>query len=135
MRRDAVQVVGGEHDRETVGVEVGEEVQHLVAGAHVDPGRGFVQQQHLRPAEQRPRDEHPLLLAAGELADVAISEAADAELLEHRVHFLPLVTRRPGQDAPSGPRHQHDLGDGDREVPVDRPDLRHVAERDAARDA
>ena len=84
---DAVQVVGREHDGEAVGVEVGEEVQDLVAGAHVDAGRGLVEQQHSGLAEQRPGDEHPLLLAAGELADVAIAEAADAELVEHVVDF------------------------------------------------
>ena len=51
----------------------------------VDARRRLVHQQQLRAAEQRPGDEHPLLLAARQLADVAVGEVADAEALEHVV--------------------------------------------------
>ena len=86
---DAVEVVGGEHDRQPVGVQVVEQVQDLVAGAHVDAGRRLVQQQQVGLAEQRAGDEHALLLAAGQLADVAVGQVADAEPVEHLVRPRP----------------------------------------------
>ena len=80
---DAVEVVGGQHDGEAVVVELAEQVQDLVAGAHVDARGGLVDEQQVGRAEQGAGDEHPLLLAAGELADVAVAEVADAEPVEH----------------------------------------------------
>jgi hypothetical protein len=72
-----------------------------------------------------PGDEHPLLLAAGELADVPGSERADAEPVEHPGNGGPFVAGRPGQTAAAA-RHQHALGHRDREAPVHRLELRHV---------
>ena len=67
---DAVQVVRREDDREAEVVQVVEQVEDVVAGADVDARRRLVHQQQVRIAEQCPGDEHALLLAAGELADV-----------------------------------------------------------------
>ena len=44
---DAVEVVGGEHDRQPVAVQVVEQVEDLVAGAHVDARGRLVHQQQL----------------------------------------------------------------------------------------
>ena len=110
VRRDAVQVVGREHDRQAVGVEVAEQVQDLVAGPHVDARRGLVEEQEVGPAEQRPGEEHALLLAAGELADVPVPEPADPQPLEHGGDLGAL--RRGSATAaarPRGPRHEHAL--------------------------
>ncbi len=82
-------------------VQVGEQVQHVVAGVDVDAGRRLVEQQAARAAEQGAGQEHPLLLAAGELADVPLGQLGDAEALEHvaatsaRSAALAQGTRRP----------------------------------------
>ena len=49
-----VQVVGGEHDGEPVGVEVVEQVEHLVAGLDVDSGGRLVHEQELRAGGAAP---------------------------------------------------------------------------------
>ena len=65
-------------------------------GAYVDPGAGvegghrLVEQQHLRIEGERPRQRHPLGLAAGELVRAPVGETSQPEPLE------PLLRRRPG---------------------------------------
>ena len=51
MRGDPVEVVRREHDRQPVGVEVVEQVQDLVAQAHVDARRRLVHEQQLGLAD------------------------------------------------------------------------------------
>ena len=71
VRRDAVEVVGGQHDREPVGVEVVEQVQHVVAGAHVETRGRLVEEDDRCLGEQGSGEEHPLLLPTRELTDVS----------------------------------------------------------------
>jgi hypothetical protein len=127
MGGDAVQVMGAQHDGEPVLVERRQEVQNLVAGAHVDAGGGLVQDQDLRPAQQGPGDEHPLLLPARKLTDVAMAEIADAQALEDGSHLGLLLPAGPRQAPAPGAGHQDHFGHGHREVPVDRLDLGDVA--------
>lgn len=63
MRRDAVEVVGGEHDGRTGAVEVVEQVQDVVAGGGVDTRRRLVHHEELWIAHQGPGHEDALLLA------------------------------------------------------------------------
>jgi hypothetical protein len=87
--RHAVEVVGGEDDREPVAVEVVEQVEHLVAGADVDAGRSARRAAAGPAPQQRPRQEHALLLPAGQLPDVAGASS-------------PMPSRRgPGRPRPS----------------------------------
>ena len=95
VRGDPVQVMRRQHDREALVVQIVYQVHHVVPRAHVHPGRGLVQQQELGAAEHRPRDEHPLLLPAGQLADVPFTEAAEAEALEDLIGFLAFGPRGP----------------------------------------
>ena len=46
---------------------------------HVDAGEGLVEQDHLAVLGQRAGEEHALLLAAGEFADLALAEIAHAD--------------------------------------------------------
>jgi hypothetical protein len=55
-------VVGNEHDGHSVGVEVGQQGQHVVAGGRVEVAGGLVGQHDRRVAGQRPGDRHPLPL-------------------------------------------------------------------------
>ena len=79
MGGDAVEVVGREQDREAARVQVVEQVQDLVAQARVDAGGRLVHEQQLGLAEQRAGDEDALLLAARQLADVAVAEVLDVQ--------------------------------------------------------
>ncbi len=128
--RHAVQVVRREHDGQAVAVQLVEQVQHLVTGSDVDPGRWLVHEQELGTPQQRPGDEHALLLAAGQLADVPTGELSDAEALEDGDDVAPLVLRRPGQQPRAPARHEHALGHGDREAPVHRLELGDVGDRE-----
>ena len=93
------------------------------------PARRLVQQEELRPTEHRARDEHPLLLPARELPDVAVAQVPDPEPIEDHRQPRTSSLRGPGHDPPIDPRHQHGFADGDREVPVHGLDLRDVADR------
>ena len=66
------------------------------------PDGRLVQQQQLRTTKHRARDEHPLLLPAGQLSDVAFAEAAETETLEDLVGFAcarPATPRAPRDPA------------------------------------
>ena len=106
----------------------------------VDAGRRLVHEQEVGLAEHRARDEDALLLAAGQLPDVAVAQVLDVQPREHLADGGALGGARPRQPATVDAGHEHALLDGHREAPVDRLDLRHVghpqalAARDAAAD-
>ena len=52
---------------------------HLLAQLQVERAERLVEQQHLRPVDERPRERDPLLLAAGELARLARAEALETD--------------------------------------------------------
>lgn len=117
-------------------VQVVEQVQHLVAGVHVDTRCGLVEQQQVGAAEQGAGDEHPLLLSARQLLDVAPAEPFDAESTED-----PCAPRRarhgsaravlPAAAQARRARHEDAFRNRDRETPVDLFDLRDVADPEA----
>ena len=81
-------------------------------------------------ADHRPGQEHPLLLAARQLPDLPVAQAADAQPLEHPVRLVagPPRSSRGASGACAPAAHQHDLAHGRREVPVDRLELGHPAD-------
>ena len=97
---EAVEVMGGEDDRDAVLVQVGEQVQDVVPGRDIDPACRLVEEEELRLPQQGASEEHALLLAAGELADVAAGQITDAETVEHRGDLGTLGLARPRQAAP-----------------------------------
>jgi hypothetical protein len=58
---------------------------HLLAQLQVEGAERLVQQQHPRPVDDRPRQRHPLALAAGELSRLAVAVAGQADHLQRRV--------------------------------------------------
>ena len=130
---DAVEVVGGQDDRQPVAVQVAEEVEDLVAGPEIDTRGRLVHQQQLRSTEQCPGDEHSLLLASGQLANVPVGKRGDLETLQDRVDLGPLAAAAPRPHASAGAGHEDALADRHREVPVDGLDLRDVADAQAGR--
>ena len=68
--------------------------QHFLARLRVERRRHLVEQHHLRPHRKRARNRHSLLLAAGELARIALFLAGETHLGEQRVGaFLDLGLR------------------------------------------
>ena len=99
-------------------MKVGEQVENIVTRGDVDAAGGFVHEHELRAPKERSREEHALLLPAGEFADVTLGQIANTQALQHRGGFGLLGLRSPRQ-APSGARHEDALLDRDREIPVD----------------
>ena len=57
-------------------------MDNFMTGAHVDTRGWFIENEKFGIAMKSSREEHPLLLAAGEFADVPVFETAESELLE-----------------------------------------------------
>ncbi len=55
---------------------------HLLAQLQVERSERLVEQQHLGPVDDRPRQRHPLPLAAGEFARLALRVAGQADHLQ-----------------------------------------------------
>ena len=70
-----------DHDRDAVELrEVpGELRAHLVAQLDVERGERLVEQQHVRPRGERPRERDPLRLTAGELRRTEVGERQQVE--------------------------------------------------------
>ncbi len=129
MPREHPDVVGHEDDRHPVA----EPVQNLVElclcrGIHVD--RRFVEEEHLRVADERPGDDRPLLLPAREVLDLPVGEIGDLHRLERllcpgMVFFV--VAPWAAGDVAETAGEDH-LPHGDRILEIERPELRDVAE-------
>ncbi|MDF3042397.1 MAG: hypothetical protein K0Q71_5103 [Thermomicrobiales bacterium] len=129
VRRDGIQLVGGEHHGHSLAVQLGEQVQDVVAGLDVDTGGGLVENEEVRLANQRARQEHPLLLSAGEVTNLPPAQAGQSQPLQDDRGSTAILPAGPGQwtHAAYAPHH-HDVLDRDREGPVDRFDLGYVAD-------
>src|SRR5512133_3817048 len=91
---DNVDVVGNEDDREAVRVvKLAQKMIELLLSADVDPGRRFVQDEHLRVAGERTGDHYPLPFPAGKTADQFIPELGNISDL-HRPFDRRAVMRR-----------------------------------------
>ena len=100
----ARRVVGDHHQRAPASIDgLAQQREHLAAGAQVERAGRLVGEHELGLADQRPRDRHALLLAAGELGRAmarAVGEPDGRERLAHR------AARQP----PAGePRRQRDV--------------------------
>ena len=78
-------LVGHDQHRPPLGGEGAHHPQHLVDELRVERAGRLVEEHHLGVHRQRPRDRHPLLLPAGELARVVAALVGDADLGEHRL--------------------------------------------------
>ncbi len=59
-----------------------------MASPQVEVGERLVEQQQPRPADQRVGDQHPLLLAAGQVPDARVGEALGLDRRQHLVDEL-----------------------------------------------
>ena len=77
------ELVDGAHDRDVLSLgDVLEEGHHAHRRRGVDAGRGLVQEENLRPFDQRERDGEPPLVARGQAADDLAARARVLKLLE-----------------------------------------------------
>ena len=67
----------------SVVLDVHELELRLLAQLLVEGGEGLVEEQHLRPLGEGPRERHALALAAGELARIALRERLELHEAQH----------------------------------------------------
>ena len=93
-------------------VEAAQPRPQLLADAGVERAEGLVEQEDLRLDGERPRERHPLPLAAGELRGVAVGEAVQLHEREQLVHagaHLALRTLADGEPERDVLEHRHVL--------------------------
>ena len=91
-QRDAVAAfglvhkVGGEKDGHALlARQFDQQPPEVIAGRRIDPGRGFVEDQHLRLMQHRHRQGQALTHAQGQLAGLLLSHLGEAEALHQRL--------------------------------------------------
>ena len=82
------------HHREAVlAPQPCDQFERLLLVPDVERAGGLVEQQDRRLGHQRPRDHQPLLLAAAQLAEPAVAERREVELLERLADERPVEAR------------------------------------------
>ena len=76
MRRHPVEIVGGNDDGHSLMIDLVKKMDHVVPRTNIEPSGGLIEQDQLRISQQRAPEKNRLLLAAGELADMTITETA-----------------------------------------------------------
>ena len=125
-----VHVVRGEqHGDLLLAGQLAEHRDDLLLAAQVEVGERLVEQQQLGPGDQRVRDEHALLLAAGQLAHPGIGVPGRADVAEGPLDKFPALPRREGEAEPVPVKaERHHVAGAQRHVGVDDQLLRHVAD-------
>ena len=75
-------VVRGQQDRLPLGVQHPQDVPEVGPGLRVEPCGRLVQEEHVRPVHQGPRDQQPLGLPAGQVGGHRLAPVREAEYLE-----------------------------------------------------
>ena len=83
-----VHVVGRQHERDACVAELPQPVPEKEPGGGIEAGRRLVEKEHLGRVHQRPRDHHPLRLAAREHVGLHVRPVEQPELLEQLVGAL-----------------------------------------------
>ena len=102
------------------GVKALEKLDDGLLGGGVDGGEGFVHEVDFGILDEGAGEEDPLLLAAGELGDLAVGELADADLFEGGAGLFTLGFAdafEPTEFAVGS--HGDNVEGADREIPVD----------------
>jgi hypothetical protein len=87
--QDALDAVLGHHDGDCEVVhEPGHGGQHLLGAGRVECRRWLVEHQHPGVGGEDGADRDPLLLAAGQVAQVGVTQVGDPEQVEGLLHAL-----------------------------------------------
>ena len=118
-----------EHRDLVLAGQLAEHGDDLLLAAQVEVGKRLVEQEQLRPGDQRVRDQHPLLLTAGQLADPGVGVPVGADIGERRIDQFPALPRREAESEPVPVKaKRHHVAGAQRHVLVDDELLRHVAD-------
>ena len=122
--RRELDVVGDDQDAAAEGAaDLLDQIVEDVRPAHVDALGRLVENQQVGPLDQRPRQQQPLELAAGERRDGRIAEPLQADRVER------------GLDLPAGkaPRQRHQAAERERQRRAYGEALGHIAHRHVRR--
>src|SRR5262249_38788287 len=86
---DLVEEVAREQDRDSLAREPAHEVAHVAHPCRIEPGRRLVEEQELRPAQERARDAESLPHAMRVAADAILGTVAQLDDLEDLVDARP----------------------------------------------
>ena len=78
-------LMGDDHQRKSVGSQLGDGIQHLAGQLGVQRRGRLIEKQYLRPECDGPGDGHALLLPAGKLIRVKILPVEHPDLFQHLV--------------------------------------------------
>ncbi len=130
---DEADVVGNDEDRHRF-VELAKQLEDALLRMGIDARRRFVEEEDLRLAGQRPRDQDALEFPTGEIADRFLPKMEHLEAFE-RLEGHPAVLRSepsPGRGSPQSSHEDRPLH-GDRKVPRKGGELRNIAEETGSR--
>ena len=130
-RQQGVHVVRGQEHGDALRSD--QPVEHrddALRARDVQIGERLVEQKQLRAADQRVRDHHPLLLAAGQLTHPGVGKAVRANLAQRlRDQFAALPARKPEAELVTVDAERDHVLDPERHVRLDQQLLRHVSDR------
>ena len=130
----AAQVVGGHQHQPALGPQLAHERDDGLLGLHVDASERLVEKDHAALLGQGTGQEHPLLLAARQLADLTPAKARHPDSVERLGDLAPVLGRRNAQEAHVAvAAHHHHVLDQDGKVPVHLLALGHVGHQGAAK--
>ena len=120
--------MGVHHHGDAIVFQLAKEVQQLVLGGGVQPGKRLVQQQQPGVGGQGASQQGAASLASRELADEPVPQVGQTHLCQRTLRRVPVRLRRPAKQAQTAvPSHHRDVGDAYGEVPVHQLHLGHVA--------
>ncbi|MCK7516240.1 MAG: hypothetical protein MZV64_00180 [Ignavibacteriales bacterium] len=133
---DAVEVTGSlvevmcsDHHGDVFLLEAVKQVKDAFLRRRIETGQRLVHQHQLGFLGEGAGDEHALLLSAGELTDLTLSQIGDVHRFERVLDVFPIPFVRPVERTEFGGASHHDhVGDGDGEVPIHLRALRNVAD-------
>ena len=133
-RQQRVHVVGRDQHRDLLlAGDPAEQFDHVLLAGDVQVGQRLVEQEQPGTADQRVRDQHPLLLAAGQEAHPRVGEPVRAHGLQHLVDHAAAPGRRQRDAEPLPVQSQADqVAGAQRHVRVEQDLLRDVADQRAA---
>ncbi len=128
ITRDRADVVRDNHHGHLVG-ELLEQLPKAAADALVEACGRLVHQQQLGACGERSGDQRALQLAAGQRADLAVSQFSQIDALEHRRCLFVIFSAESSAGAAHvKPAHEHQFADGDRKTEVEVETLRNVTD-------
>ena len=92
--RGDVVLVGDQHDRAALVVELLEQAEHVGGRRRVEVAGRLVGEDHRRLGDERPGDGDALLLAAGQLAGLVVGPVGEADRVERGQRALAPLGRR-----------------------------------------